>query len=197
MSRQSPPINWYSVGEKSILGHCIFTDSYDFEELWNLHPEEYGEVILYGKRMKTPRWQQSYDLPYNFSGMLHDALPLPDQFKPFLDWANSLGLGEFNQKLINWYSNGHHYIGAHSDDEKQLVPNSPIVSISLGAERKFRLRLKGAKGIYKDILLPDRTALIMAGQFQKELTHEIVKISGKKGEKVGRRINITFRQFAN
>ena len=35
----------------------------------------------------------------------------------------------------------------------------------------------------------------MGGDFQKEFTHEIVKVSGKKGENVGKRINLTFRQF--
>ena len=42
--------------------------------------------------------------------------------------------------LINWYMNGDDYISMHSDDEKQLVNNSPIVSISLGDTRTFILQ---------------------------------------------------------
>jgi hypothetical protein len=33
--------------------------------------------------------------------------------------------------------------GAHSDDEKQLVVGAPILSVSLGATRKFRVRDRG------------------------------------------------------
>jgi hypothetical protein len=36
----------------------------------------------------------------------------------------------------------------------------------------------------------------MGGEMQKHFTHEVVKIAGKKGEDVGRRLNITFRKWA-
>ncbi len=37
--------------------------------------------------------------------------PFPDAMTPILDWVNGLGIGCFNQMWINWYQNGHHYIG--------------------------------------------------------------------------------------
>lgn len=43
--------------------------------------------------------------------------------------------------------------------------------------------------------MPDGTFLVMGGTFQKEFTHEVPKINGVKGENIGKRINITFRQF--
>ena len=187
----------------------------DFDELWDLHPEEYGQVMMWGKLLNTPRWQKSYGRNYIFSGMDHEADELPDAVAPFLDWANSLSpermhpgpermhpgperMHGFNQTLLNWYQNGHHYIGYHSDDERQLIPNSPIISLSLGAERKFRIRQKGSSGpgpIVKDILMPYGTVFIMGGKMQKRYTHEVVKIQGEKGKNVGKRVNITFRQF--
>lgn len=167
----------------------------NFDTLYNLHPDEYGKIIIFGKKIDTPRYQQTYGRDYTFSGINHAPLELPDEFKPFLEWANSLDYGPFNQVLVNWYANGNHYIGAHSDDERQLIKHSPIVSISLGATRTFRLRKKGESGIFKDILMPDGTVLVMGGKFQSEFKHEVPKINGKKGHGVGRRINITFRQF--
>lgn len=78
-------------------------------------------------------WQQSYLRGYFFSGMKHDALDLPEEIQPILDWANSLDVEpKFNQVLVNWYENGLHYIGPHSDDERSLVRRSPIFSLSLG-----------------------------------------------------------------
>ena len=43
--------------------------------------------------------------------------------------------------------------------------------------------------------MPDRTVLVMGGRFQKEFKHEVPKIAGGRGQRIGRRINITFRQF--
>ena len=169
----------------------------DFEKLMSLKSEERGKVFIYGKLRDVPRFQKTYNRDYSFSNVNHKAEPLPDEFKPYLDWAKSLSLYDgtkFNQVLINWYLNGLSYINSHADDESQLFPDSPILSISLGAERKFRIRDKQKK-IVRDILLSDKMVVVMGGKFQKEFKHEIVKISGKKGELVGPRINITMRQF--
>jgi len=46
----------------------------------------------------------------------------------------------FNVVLMNWYEHGRHHVGWHSDSETDLVPNSPIASLSLGHPRRFQLR---------------------------------------------------------
>ena len=168
---------------------------YNFDELWSLHPAEYG-VVKYGdKIINTPRWQQSYCLPYYYSGMMHEAMPLPQAFKAFQDWSNSLEIGEFNQVLINWYENGGHYISRHSDHEQQIIPDSPIMSISLGQTRTFRIRNKNDDKIVLDLPMPDQSYVIMGGKMQKRFLHEVPKVNGAKGEAMGRRINITLRKF--
>jgi len=169
---------------------------YKFEELWNIHPTEHGQVIMYGKKIDVPRYLKSYGRDYNFAGMNHIAEEIPNEFKKFMDIVN--GLYEnyiFNSLLVNWYENGNHYIGPHSDNTKQLVTDSPIVSISLGQTRIFRIRDKKTKEILKDIELKNKSIVVMCGKFQDELTHEIVKVNGDKGKKMGRRINLTFRVF--
>lgn len=119
-----------------------------FDALWNLHPEDHHKVVMYGKTIPIPRWQQSYLQNYSFSGAVNKKIPLPSDFEPFLTWANTLGLGNFNQFLVNWYQDGSHYIGSHADDTKQLVPDSPIVTITLcrpGELRTFRIRDRDKK----------------------------------------------------
>jgi len=181
--------------------HPSYTTDGLFEQLWALHPKEYGKVMMYGEKKKTPRYQQSYGRAYHFSGMNHEALPIPSIIQPYLDMANlqaqRLNHAPYSQVLVNWYENGHHYIGLHRDDEKSLVPDSTIFSLSLGATRKFRIREYGTKKIVKDIMLENGMVVIMGGRMQKDFTHEIVKIAGAKGESTGRRINITFRVFTN
>ena len=46
----------------------------------------------------------------------------------------------YNSVLINYYRDGKDRVAWHSDDEKELRKNPVIGSISLGAERKFKLR---------------------------------------------------------
>jgi hypothetical protein len=57
-----------------------------FDELWKLHPKEYGEIKILGKIIKTPRWQASYGQDYYFSGLNHKALPLPHKYLENLLW---------------------------------------------------------------------------------------------------------------
>jgi alkylated DNA repair dioxygenase AlkB len=164
-----------------------------FEDVWDEHPEEKAVVIMYGNEISCPRWQQSYMNDYTFTGMAHEKKSLPKIFEPVLGWVNNLGYGKFNQVMLNWYENGHHYIGTHADSTVQLEKDSEIVSISLGATRKFRIRDNNK--IVKDIELKNFDTVVMGGIFQDELKHEIVKVNGKKGEMVKKRINITFRKF--
>ena len=186
--------SWLAVGR---VPKRLRADPAQFETLWALRPADFGKVVMMGREVATPRWHQSYGRGYYFTGMQHAALPVPEPVRPILDWANALGLGHFNQVLFNWYANGHHYIGRHRDDETQLVRRSPILSLSFGATRTFRVRDWRTGKVALDLPLPDGAALVMGGSMQATHQHEVPKIGGKKGEAVGRRINITLRQFVD
>jgi alkylated DNA repair dioxygenase AlkB len=167
-----------------------------FEDIWDLNNNKQDVVIIFGKPTECPRYTQTYMRDYKYSGTQHKAVALPEKLKPYLEWANSLKPNQtYNQVLLNWYKDGTQYIGAHCDDEKEIVKEHPIVSISLGETRTFRIREKETKEIVSDISMKNQTYLIMCGDMQKKYTHEVPKVSGKKGEEMGRRINITFRKF--
>lgn len=167
----------------------------DFEKLWGLHPDDKKSLIIHGSIVKTPRYSSNYGRSYNYSGIKDKALSIPDELVPFLSFANAGNGWKYNQILMNWYENGLHYIGPHSDSIRQLRYGSSIMSISLGESRVFRIRNKATNEI-TDIPLKDRTVVVMGGKFQQEFTHEIPKITGKKGLNVGRRISLTFRCFS-
>lgn len=176
----------------------VFKDNFD--ELWKLHPVSQAKVKYYDKIVECPRWQQVYMRSYKFSGMNHEAAPLPVLFQPYLEWSNKYlekHYGDtwpmFNCVLVNWYENGLHYIGKHTDNEPQIIRGSPIISLSLGQERVFRIRDIKTSKVVQDIEMPHNTYLVMGGNIQSQYTHEVPKVSGTKGGTLGRRINITFR----
>jgi len=174
----------------------IRVDTKLFNELWDIHPTERGEVIIYGKKMKTPRWQQSYGRDYYYSGMLHKALPINKHWflECILEWVKDHSGKPYEQILINWYENGNDYIGAHSDDEKQLVQNSDIYSFSFGQKRDFVVKAKAKDDPFKKTMeLFDNSLIIMHGDMQKHYHHLVPKRAISKC--LGHRINITFRLF--
>jgi alkylated DNA repair dioxygenase AlkB len=108
---------------------------------------------------------------------------------PAVAYSN-LGLArtDYNAVLCNLYRNGNDSVGLHGDAEPEMGP--VIASVSLGAERLFRL--KGQNGA---VAFAERLAhgslLIMAGQTQKNFKHEVPK----EPNVVQPRINLTFRHI--
>lgn len=162
----------------------------NFEYLRLLQPETQEKITLFGKIHNVPRYQQAYGKDYKFSNTISKALEVPVYFDPLFKFFNEKYKCKFNMMLINWYPNGNYYINMHSDDEKQIIPNTPIVTISFGATRKFITLEKhnGTKTIYK---LNDQDVLVMCGTFQKTHKHGIPKETNVDSM----RISITLRCF--
>ena len=99
---------------------------------------------------------------------------------------------KFNFVLVNYYHDGSKNIGAHSDDEKDLVENSVIASLSLGATRIFKFHKKKSKETIS-MKLEDNSLITMEGQTQKLFKHSVPKQSVNIVKKP--RINMTFRQM--
>lgn len=53
------------------------TELPDFDALWALHPEMFPLLVLYGRPVLLPRWQQAYGEDYRFSGQLSRGEPVP------------------------------------------------------------------------------------------------------------------------
>lgn len=143
--------------------------------------------------MPTPRKEVSVgdaNLSYFYAGKHHQALAWPLELVPIKQLVEILCNYKFNFAVVNLYENGNNYIGWHSDDEKDLDPSAPIVSVSFGAQRKFRLRRKDNHKLQYEIPLSNRDILIMRGKFQQLYQHMVPKEPKCKDA----RINITFRR---
>jgi alkylated DNA repair dioxygenase AlkB len=92
----------------------------------------------------------------------------------------------FNAVLCNLYRDGNDSVGLHADAEPEMGPI--IASVSLGAERLFRLKRKDGSVAFAKAL-PNGSLLIMAGETQQNFKHEVPK----QPRITTPRINLTFR----
>src|SRR6266480_1622113 len=173
------------------LPDSLFLDSNQFESLWEMHPSEYHVIRMHCGFVKTPRWQQAYARDYQYTGRVNRALPTPKLLEPLLSWAKQAIDEQLNGILVNWYEGKlGHYIGKHRDSLVGLVKDAPIVTISFGEERVFRLRPWHGKG-YIDF--PSRQGSVFIEPFETNLhwTHEVPAYK----RFLGRRISVTLRAF--
>jgi len=146
---------------------------------------------VYGREVPVTRFQQSYGRSYDYSGRTHEALPITGQMAVFLGYCQRTVDERLSGLLLNWYSDRHkHRIGAHRDSTQDLVPGSPIVTISVGEERVFRLRPWKGKG-HRDFVADHGTVFSMPFETNLTWTHEVPHFARYQG----RRISITARAF--
>ena len=173
------------------LPESLTPDAVQFEALWALHPKEYHVVRMPIGEVKTPRWQQAYERDYQYTGRVNQALPIPSSLEGILAWVRETIDARLNGVLVNWYDGAiGHYIGAHHDSTKNMVPDAPIVTLSLGEERIFRLSHPKTKE-RRDFAARDGVVFVMPYATNKVWKHEVPRFARWRG----RRISITFRAF--
>jgi alkylated DNA repair dioxygenase AlkB len=173
------------------LPECLVPDVVQFSEIWSLHPEQFHEILIHGKLVRTPRWQQAYGKDYHYTHRTNRALPIPSLLQPFVDWARTSIDARCDGVLVNWYeAHRRHYIGRHRDSTANMIAGAPIVTISLGQERVFRLRPWKGEGT-RDFPTGNGTVFIMPYDTNLAWTHEVTHRAKDQGE----RISITLRAF--
>jgi alkylated DNA repair dioxygenase AlkB len=152
---------------------------------------EHEKAFMFGKLIVTKRkvaWYGNKGYSYTYSKRTKQALPWTEELKE-LKKLVEIQTGEtYNSCLLNLYHNGNEGMGWHSDNEKELLENAAIASLSLGATRKFMFKHKESKTTIP-ILLESNSLLLMKGSTQKYWQHRLPPT-----KKVATpRINLTFR----
>jgi alkylated DNA repair dioxygenase AlkB len=162
-----------------------------FEALWRLHPDEFNAIPMHGKMVKIPRWQLAFGMDSHYTRRTRKASPIPPMLEPLFDWTHSAIDARLNGVLVNFYDGSKaHYIGPHRDRTTDMVVGAPIVTISLGEERVFRLRpWKGSEMI--DFPAENGAVFVIPFQTNQQWTHEVPH----RARDVGRRISITLRAY--
>jgi alkylated DNA repair dioxygenase AlkB len=150
-------------------------------------------VIMFGKEITTKRKVAFYadkGIQYTYSQKTKqglDWIPILNELK--LD-VEKHTFQKYNACLLNYYHDGTEGMGWHADNEKEILPNSSIASLSLGADRKFSFKHKISKETVS-ILLENGSLLEMKGTLQSHWLHALPKTT----KVLTPRINLTFRQM--
>ncbi|MBV7317554.1 alpha-ketoglutarate-dependent dioxygenase AlkB [Shewanella sp. NIFS-20-20] len=155
------------------------------------------EIRLFGRAIAIPRqqvWFADKGCDYRYSQLLIQALPWP----PLLAQLRQQLLRDFGTKvngvLANHYRNGQDSMGWHSDNEPEIVANSDIYSISLGASRDLCFRTKQEQHHRPEIhtvCLHHGDLLVMHAPMQQAWQHCVPK----RARVTCPRWNLTFRQI--
>ncbi len=167
----------------------IFAPSLDyFNRLKTACHWQAEEVKVFGKWHKLRRqsaWYGTAD--YRYSGQLKTAQPWLPVLLEIKAQVEELTKDSYQGVLLNYYPDGLTAMGWHSDDERDLVLNAAIASVSFGATRRFDLRHRDGEQL--SINLEDGSVLIMARELQQHWKHR-VPLQRKIKQP---RINLTFR----
>jgi alkylated DNA repair dioxygenase AlkB len=164
-----------------------------FDELFNNINWENERVVMFGKEIITKRKVAFYSDPliaYTYASRTKIGLPWKETLITLKNIVESVTKEKYNACLLNLYHNGEESMGWHCDNEKEIVVNSSIASLSIGATRKFSLKHKVTKETIS-IQLGNGSLLEMKGTIQQHWWHSLPK-SKKITES---RINLTFRQM--
>lgn len=157
-------------------------------------PWETHRIRIYGREVDSPRlscWIGDPEATYVYSRTRFEPHPWTATLASIRTDVEAACATRFNSVLANYYRDGNDTMGWHSDDEPELGTHPVIASVSLGAERVFRFRLREAQEARRksvDIRLPHGSLLRMAGATQQHYQHSLPRAPG-----AGARVNLTFR----
>eukprot|EP00928_Gymnodinium_smaydae_P040296 TRINITY_DN27345_c0_g2_i1.p2 TRINITY_DN27345_c0_g2~~TRINITY_DN27345_c0_g2_i1.p2 ORF type:complete len:342 (+),score=75.12 TRINITY_DN27345_c0_g2_i1:54-1028(+) len=94
----------------------------------------------------------------------------------------------FNSVQLNRYNGPRHALGMHADDEPDLQRGAPILSVSFGCTREFKIERRDQPSLTQSVDLADGSLLVMGGTMQQHYVHGV-----PPGGQTGLRFNLTFR----
>lgn len=182
-------------GEQGSLIYCPgFFSKKDsgrfFKNLRNEIEWKETEIILFGKKIKEPRltaFLGDSGIQYKYSGSLRSAEKWTETLLEIRQRTEKEFDCRFNCVLCNFYRSGNDSMGWHSDNEKTLGRDPIILSLSLGAERRFLLKEKEGNNRIS-LNLRNGDVLFMGRGIQTKWKHSVPKVAD-----TDERISLTFR----
>jgi alkylated DNA repair dioxygenase AlkB len=154
-------------------------------------PWQLEAPVVFGKAHPVLRRTFAYGAPglsYRYSGVERPATAWPAPLLRVVARLQQELTAPFNFGLCNLYPDGHARIGKHADAEADIVRDSPIAGLSLGATRDFVLHERDSNRTWT-VPLVHGSLLVMWGSTQRRFKHSVparVRVTQP-------RVNVTFR----
>jgi alkylated DNA repair dioxygenase AlkB len=182
-------------GEAVYYGNILTQEQkeYYFNELLSGIQWVNEVVIMFGKTITTKRKVAFYGndlMEYTYSNKTKNAFPWTPLLLDIKKTVESYTGETYNACLLNLYHDGNEGMGWHADNEKEIIADSSIASVSIGATRNFLFKHRES-GEKLSILLENGSLLEMKGPIQRHWLHSLPKSTKVKET----RINLTFRQM--
>ena len=187
-------------GEPELLYIKKFVDNPDelYSKLKDEVPWRQEEVVVFGKTFNQPRltcFMGQVDKPYTYSGFTRTPVEMTPTMAMLTEKVQSAvnsireNHPSYTSVLGNNYRNGHDYIGSHSDDEKDMIDDTIIASLSLGEERFFDITSKSTNKKELRLTMGNGSLIMMGRKMQTLYKHGVPKqLTKKEG-----RLNFTWR----
>jgi alkylated DNA repair dioxygenase AlkB len=128
---------------------------------------------------------------YRYSGQVWTPQPFTALLNELRSALRSISSANLNSVLATFYPDGQTGVAWHDDNDFPQQPDTPIVSLSLGAGRTFKIRRKADQQVLASYELTHGSVIVMGGALQRHYDHAITKTT----RPVGPRVNLSFRTF--
>jgi alkylated DNA repair dioxygenase AlkB len=178
-----------------------------------------GEDALFEELFRTGRWRQRQVRMYDRTlpeprltagwGRRVGALPdpsrddsadpgadlsvLPAALRDLVDPLSARYGVTFDSVWVNLYRDGRDSVAWHGDRNAKVQTNPLVVTVSLGARRRFLLRRKGTSSTAVALEPGHGDLVVMGGACQHEWEHTVPKTT----RPVGPRMSVTIRHSAD
>jgi len=164
------------AGQRDEL-YKLFFDNLRWDKGPNRDTCLYGDIdVLYPYAAGTGYGESIHPLPWTADLLYCKEL------------VERVAKASFDVCYCSWYRTGKKFVGFHSD-RSELGKDTPIASISLGAERLFEFRDKAQTRAKYRMTLHNGSLLVMGKRCQELYVHALMKEPSLKDG----RINLTFR----
>lgn len=162
-----------------------------FSEIRSETEWQQRQVRFSSQTVPLPRLTAWYgETDYFYSGIVNVATPMPKNIEALRAKIEEASESLFNSCLLNLYRTKDDSVSYHKDNEKGMGSNPTVASVSLGAERIFRLKHADTHATI-DLGLEHGSLLLMANNSQTNYWHSLIKHKTPVEE----RINLTFRKM--
>lgn len=154
----------------------------ELEQLINDRPKEKVTGNIYGHEFEFPRYIQTFDIDYKFSGKLHTSEKIEDNSIPskLLNYTKLImNNDKYNGVMAEYYMNGSDKLNKHSDSRIKVSNGTYTIWFWFGATRFLRIYGKNSKELHS-IKLECNTMIVFPNDMQTNYKHQIPESSEDK-----------------